>query len=48
MTDGVIRSPFVFGMMTGCPFFSSMTATAEKVVPRSIPTLIPMFITFLF
>src|SRR6266581_9736035 len=34
-TDGVIRPPSAFGMIVGSP--PSMTATAEFVVPRSMP-----------
>src|SRR5919204_6752748 len=34
-TDGVIRPPSAFGMIVGSP--PSITATAELVVPRSIP-----------
>src|SRR6476660_8881090 len=35
-TDGVVRPPSAFAMMVGSP--PSRTATAELVVPRSIPT----------
>ena len=35
-TEGVVRPPSAFGMMVGLP--PSMKATAELVVPRSIPT----------
>src|SRR6185369_6002614 len=34
-TDGVIRPPSAFGMIVGSP--PSMYATAELVVPRSMP-----------
>src|SRR4051794_12372255 len=39
-TDGVSRSPRLFGTTTGP--LRSMTATTELVVPRSIPTMRPM------
>ena len=35
-TDGVVREPSAFAMTVGWP--PSRTATAELVVPRSIPT----------
>lgn len=35
-TDGVVRAPSLFVMMVGLP--PSIAATAEFVVPRSIPT----------
>src|SRR5665647_2537191 len=35
-TDGVVRPPSAFAMIVGSP--PSRTATAELVVPRSIPT----------
>jgi len=39
-TDGVVRSPSAFTMIVGSP--PSRTATAEFVVPRSIPMILPM------
>src|SRR6476661_4847208 len=35
-TEGVVRPPSAFAMMVGSP--PSRTATAELVVPRSMPT----------
>ena len=35
-TEGVVRAPSALGTMTGLP--PSMAATAELVVPRSMPT----------
>src|SRR5690242_1316329 len=35
-TDGVVRPPSAFAMIVGSP--PSRTATAELVVPRSMPT----------
>jgi hypothetical protein len=37
MTDGVMRSFSAFGIICGFPYMS-MCETAQKVVPRSIPT----------
>ena len=40
MTEGVISFPKALGMITGLFAFLSYLATAEYVVPRSIPTFI--------
>src|SRR5690625_1129627 len=39
-TDGVVRAPSAFAMTVGSP--PSSTLTTELVVPRSIPTALPM------
>ena len=44
-TDGVVRPPSEFGMTVGSP--PSMTATTELVVPRSIPMILPIFVSSL-
>src|SRR4051812_44799851 len=44
-TDGVIRPPSAFGMIVGSP--PSMYATAELVVPRSIPMTFGMLLLLL-
>ena len=42
--DGVVRSPSALAMTTGSP--PSMMLTTELVVPRSIPTALPMLCSF--
>ena len=42
-TDGVVRPPSAFAMIVGSP--PSRTATAELVVPRSMPTARAMVIS---
>ncbi|OXC71838.1 hypothetical protein BSU04_45200 [Caballeronia sordidicola] len=45
MIDGVVRVPSAFSItLTVLP---SMIATHEFVVPRSIPMILPIFITLL-
>src|SRR5690625_4076847 len=39
-TDGVVRAPSAFAMTVGSP--PSSTLTTELVVPRSVPTALPM------
>src|SRR6188474_36117 len=39
-TEGVVREPSRLAITTGCP--PSRTATTELVVPRSMPTILPM------
>ena len=41
-TEGVVVEPKLFFIICGFPVFWSILATAQKVVPKSIPTLIPM------
>lgn len=41
-TDGVVGSPMLLGMHTGFP--SLMCATAEFVVPKSMPTTTSFFV----
>ena len=43
-TDGVVRSPSALTMIVGSP--PSRTAIAELVVPRSIPRILPMMLSF--
>src|SRR5438034_10168965 len=43
--DGVVRNPSAFAITLGSP--PSMTATHELVVPKSIPTTLPMTMPFL-
>ena len=40
LTEGVVRAPSAFTMIVGSP--PSSTASAELVVPKSIPTARPM------
>ena len=40
-TDGVVRRPSLFSIISGSP--ACMTAIAELVVPRSIPIALAMF-----
>ncbi len=40
-TEGVVREPSAFAITTGSP--PSRTLTTEFVVPRSIPTDLPIF-----
>ena len=42
-TDGTVLLPSAEGMMTGWP--PSIKATAELVVPRSIPITLPMMLS---
>src|SRR6266511_3401659 len=44
-TDGVTRPPSAFGMIVGSP--ASMYATAELVVPRSMPMTFAMCLLLL-
>ena len=41
-TEGVVRPPSALGRTSGSP--PSMTATAELVVPRSMPIVLPMWL----
>src|SRR5690606_18669074 len=43
-TDGVVRAPSAFSMTLG--FLPSMTATHELVVPRSMPMILAMGLSF--
>jgi hypothetical protein len=45
-TEGVVRAPSVLAMTVGWP--PSMTATTELVVPKSIPTALPIKLTPMF
>jgi hypothetical protein len=44
MIDGVVRAPSEFSMTFGCP--PSMMATQEFVVPKSMPMILPMILSF--
>ena len=41
-TEGVVDEPKLFFIICGFPVWESILATAQKVVPKSIPTLIPI------
>src|SRR6185436_10335007 len=43
-TDGVVRWPSALGITVGFP--PSMTATHELVVPRSMPMILPIVLSF--
>ncbi|CCQ68985.1 Phosphoglycerol transferase I [Crocosphaera watsonii WH 0402] len=43
-TEGVVRIPSELAITTGFP--PSITATTELVVPRSMPTTLPMCVCF--
>ena len=43
-TDGVVRSPSAFTRISGSE--PSMTAIAELVVPKSIPMILLMYLSF--